>query len=246
MILITVVLLQSGKSIERVLERLSWIMIVLIFVFLILVNVLFVPWNIWQQTLTGFVVVRPLPENVDLVLLALFAATAGSGGLGNLAISNWFRDKGFGMGSYMGAIGSSLRRGHVELKTTGHVFPVTEANLSRWRTWWRYCLLDQSLLWAVGCFLGMMLNVNLVLAIVPHGMQLEGYGAGTYQARFLAEAYWSGFWFLALLNGFWILYSTHLGNVDCLVRTAVDILWSASPATSTGPPASCTQASSPR
>lgn len=228
-ILLTVALLQSGKSIERVLERLSWIMVILIFVFLILVNVLFVPWNIWRATLGGFFVVRPLPENVDLVMLALFAATAGSGGLGNLTISNWFRDKGFGMGSYMGGIGSSLRKGHLELQTIGRVFPVTPENLSRWRTWWRYCLLDQSALWAVGCFFGMMLNVNLVLAIIPHGMQFEGYGAGTYQARFLAEAYWSGFWFLALLNGFWILYSTHLGNVDCLVRTVVDILWSASP-----------------
>ena len=46
------------------------------------------------------------------VLLKLSGESfAGSGGLGNLTISNWFRDKGFGMGRYMGSIGSALREG---------------------------------------------------------------------------------------------------------------------------------------
>jgi hypothetical protein len=33
-----------------------------------------------------------------------------------------------------------------------------------------------------------------------------------------------------LLNGFWILFSTHLGNTDMLARTLTDILWMGSPA----------------
>ena len=41
----------------------------------------------------------------------------------------------------------------------------------------------------------------------------------------MAERLWSGFWVLALLNGFWILFSTHLGNTDSLVRVVTDILW---------------------
>jgi hypothetical protein len=166
---------------------------------------------------------------VDLVMLASFAATAGSGGLGNLTISNWFRDKGFGMGKHMGAIGSALRHGHMELKSVGSVFATTPDNLARWKTWWRYAVIDQAFLWAAGCFLGMLLNVNLVLEIIPPQTSLPGYSAGTYQAKYMASQLWSGFWWFALLNGFWILYSTHLGNTDCLVRTLVDTLWSASP-----------------
>jgi hypothetical protein len=42
----------------------------------------------------------------------------------------------------------------------------------------------------------------------------------------MSEQLWSGFWFLALLNGFWILFSTHLGNTDTLVRSVTDTLWS--------------------
>ncbi|MGE0756218.1 MAG: Nramp family divalent metal transporter [Pirellulaceae bacterium] len=228
-IVATALLLQAGKSIERVLERISWFMILMIFLFLVVVNVAFVSPHVWSTTIQGFLIPSALPAQIDLVLLASFAATAGSGGLGNLTISNWFRDKGFGMGKHMGGIGSMLREGHLELKPVGYVFPVTSESLARWKTWWRYAVIDQSLLWALGCFLGMLLNVNLVMAIIPPQETLSGYAAGTYQAKYMASELWSGFWWLALLNGFWILYSTHLGNTDCLVRTLVDTLWSSSP-----------------
>ena len=39
----------------------------------------------------------------------------------------------------------------------------------------------------------------------------------------MAEHLWRGLWVLALLNGFWILFSTHLGNTDLLVRTVTDL-----------------------
>ncbi len=224
-----VLLLLSGKSIERVLERLSWIMIVLIFGFLIVVNVLFVPWSGWVETFRGFVTPSALPENMDIMLLALFAATAGSGGIGNLAISNWVRDKGFGMGAYSGGFGGVLAEGHLELASTGHVFPTTSENLRRWGLWWKYTLFDQAGLWAIGCFAGMYLNVNLATSLVPPDVQLSGYEAGAFQAQYMAEQLWSGFWVLCLLNGFWVLFSTQVGNMDGLTRTIADICWASWP-----------------
>jgi hypothetical protein len=226
-VLVTVVLLQSGKSIERVLERVSWAMVAFIFAFLISVNVLFVPASVWGRTLAGFAIPHALPRDVDIVLLALFAATAGSGGIGNLTISNWFRDKGFGMGRYMGSFGGVLRQDHAELAAVGAVFPTNADNLRRWRSWWRYAIADQVALWAVGCFLGMFLNVNLVMHIVSPGTEVNDSTLGAFQALYLSK-FWSGLWWLTLINGFWILYSTHMGNTDCLVRTSSDILWSAS------------------
>jgi len=65
---------------------------------------------------------------------------------------------------------------------------------------------------------------------VPDGVELQGYESGTFQAQYLAEHAWRGFWMLTLINGFWILYSTHLGNTDTLVRTLCDIAWSGVPA----------------
>ena len=228
-IALAVVLLLSGKSIERVLERLSWMMIVFIFGFLIFVNVLFVPLAESQATVEGFLGMQPRNNRVDLVLLATFAATAGSGGLGNLAISNWFRDKGFGMGALSGGIGNALTDEHTSVKPIGTTFPITNDNMRRWHVWWRYSVLDQVALWAFGCLLGMFLNVNLAAALIPADVELKGMAAGTYQAQFMSEKLWSGFWYLALLNGFWILFSTHLGNTDVLVRMVSDISWVAFP-----------------
>ena len=75
----------------------------------------------------------------------------------------------------------------------------------------------------------MFFNVNLALALVPKDAELQGFAAGAFQAEHMAKQIWSGLWWLALINGFWILFSTHLGNTDVLVRTTADILWAASP-----------------
>lgn len=222
-------LLISGRKVERVLERLSWFMIVFIMSFLVIVNVWFVSPADWGRTARGFLQFGFVPAEMDWALLGLFAATAGSGGLGNLVISNWFRDKGFGMGARVGAIGGALRGSDVTLAAVGCTFPLTDVNRARWRTWWRYTLIDQAGLWACGCVVGMFLNVNIAAAIIPPGQKLADLAVGTFQAEYMAATIWSGFWVLALLNGFWILFSTHLGNTDCLVRVVTDIGWVAAP-----------------
>ncbi len=229
MIAVVVVILMFGGTIERMLEYASWFMVAFIFVFLVIVNLAFVPWSIWRETFWGFFQFGYVPAGADVPLLATLAATAGSGGIGNMTISNWVRDKGFGMGAKVGAIASAVGGRHVQLSHTGKVFAITPENMKRWATWWRYVVVDQIWLWALGCFLGMYLNVNLARAIIPPGTDMEGLAAGAHQAKYMADHLWSGLWFLGLLNGFWILFSTHLGNTDTLIRTVTDIIWTASP-----------------
>ena len=221
-------LLLFGGTIERMLEYVSWAMIAYIFTFLITVNIAFVPFDHSLQTAGGFFQFGHLAPDVNLLLLATLATTAGSGGIGNLAITNWIRDKGMGMGSTVGAISSAVGSGHMQLSHVGNVFPVTSENLRRWRLWWKYVTADQVWLWGLGCFVGMFLNVNLATAIIPSGTDLDKVGAGAFQAQYMRDHLWSGLWFLGLLNGFWILLSTHLGNTDVLVRVVTDTLWTAS------------------
>lgn len=228
-ILFTVGMLFSGKTIERMLEYVSWVMVAFIFTFLFVVNIMFVPFSHWMETLTGFFTFGSIPDSPDLFLLATFAATAGSGGVGNLVISNWFRDKGFGMGGKVGAITSAFSSSESTITGVGKVFPITTENLRRWKNWWKYVCADQVVLWGMGCFVGMFLNVNIAMFVTPEGSDVEGMAAGAFQARYMADQLWSGFWLLALLNGFWVFFSTHLGNTDVLIRTVTDILWVASP-----------------
>lgn len=225
LIFAVVLILLFGGTIERMLERFAWTMLIIVFSFLIFVNVAFVPVSHWWTTFTGFFKFSGLVAPVDWALIGALAATAGSGGLGNLTITNWVRDKGFGMGAKVGAIPSAIGGHEILLSHVGKVFPINDENLKRWNEWMRYVHADQIWVWAICCFLGMYLNVNLATYVVPHGTDMQGLGAGAYQAKYLAERIWPGFWFVTLFNGFWILFKTQLGNTDILVRTVTDALW---------------------
>jgi hypothetical protein len=222
-----VAILSFGGTIERMLEYFAWTMLAVVFTFLLAINLAFVPMAHWGRTFLGFFSFSGLPDPIDWGLIGALAATAGSGGLGNLTVTNWVRDKGFGMGSLVGAIPSAVGGVEIKLSHVGTVFPATEANLVRWREWMRYVHADQIWVWGLFCFFGMFLNVNLATAIIPHGTDLQGLAAGAYQAEYLRKI-WSGFWFLTLFNGFWILFKTQLGNTDILVRTITDAVWMSS------------------
>ncbi|PYQ17248.1 MAG: hypothetical protein DMF80_01505 [Acidobacteria bacterium] len=228
LMLACVFILSFGGTVERMLEYFAWTMLGVVFLFLIAVNVAFVPFSHWLQTFRGFFTFSGLPHPIDWGLIGALAATAGSGGIGNLTVTNWVRDKGFGMGSKVGAIPSAIGGHQIPLSHVGKVFEARGENLARWREWMRYVNADQIWVWGLFCFFGMYLNVNLATAIIPAGTDLQGLAAGAYQAQYL-KAIWPGFWFLTLFNGFWILFKTQLGNTDILVRTITDALWMSSP-----------------
>src|SRR5574341_823461 len=93
LILAVVAILLFGGTIERMLEYFAWVMLGVVFTFLLVVNVAFVPAAHWLSTFAGFFRLSGLPDPLDWGLLAALAATAGSGGLGNLTITNWIRDR---------------------------------------------------------------------------------------------------------------------------------------------------------
>ena len=227
-LLLTLFLLSFGGIIERTLERVSYLMMSLVFLFLLVVNLLFVPLSHWWLTLKSFFDFTALGAEPDWVLLGALVASSGAGGLGNLALTSWYRDKGMGMASLVGAIPSAIGGMELKLSPKGKVFPVTKENLTRWAEWLRFVRADQIYLWAFFAFSGMYLNVNLATAVIPEGTDLSGMATGAYQAKYLAENVLPGLWGLTLLNGFWILFSTHLADTDILVRSVSDLLWAGS------------------
>jgi hypothetical protein len=223
-----VLILSFGGTIERMLEYFAWTMLAIVFGFLLFVNAAYVPLDHWWATFSGFFKFTGLTGPIDWGLIGALAATAGSGGMGNLTVTNWVRDKGFGMGSQVGAIPSAIGGHEIQLSHIGKVFEPTDENLARWKEWIRYVHADQIWVWGLFCFIGMYLNVNLATFMIPAGTDLQGLAAGAYQAKYLAERIWPGFWFLTLFNGFWLLFKTQLGNTDILVRTVTDALWMSS------------------
>ena len=188
---VCVFIIAVGGKIERTLEFVNWFMVVYIFGFLMTVCIIYVPLETWLAGLRGFLGLDAdfqfalLPAGASWVLLGGFAAFAASGGMNNVTISNYIRDKGFGMGGIVGYIPSAVGGKKVNISPVGTVFPTTTENMGKWRAWWKYVLCDQVALWAVGCFVGMFLNCILAAHIIPPGTELTGLAAGAYQASYL-------------------------------------------------------------
>jgi hypothetical protein len=99
----------------------------------------------------------------EMAVIGGFIGYAGGGGLGNSLYGNYVRDKGWGSGANVGAIPSAFGGRTVTLSHFGKVFPLSAENLRRWRGWWKVIFVDQAVVWAPGCFVGMALPALLSL-----------------------------------------------------------------------------------
>jgi hypothetical protein len=229
--LTSVLLVLVGERVEKTLEYAQWFMICWILAFLILTGLFLVSPEVWLAVGRGFV--GPLagapwlPREIDWFLLAGFAAYSGGGGTINAMLTYWLRDKGLGMSGTVALDRAVIGAQKVHLSGAGVVFPPSPENLNRWKGWWRYLRADQWYIWTAGSLVGMGLPALMTLAFIEPGTTLGGYGAAAYHAPALAERYGPLLWFLTLLNGFWILFSTQLGNAEGFARVTTDLLWTA-------------------
>ncbi|MCH2127868.1 MAG: Nramp family divalent metal transporter [Pirellulaceae bacterium] len=169
-----------------------------------------------------------LPD-LDWAMIATFASIAGAGGLSNVLLSNYARDKGWGMGAHVGAIGSAVGGRTVSLSHVGQVFRPTEKNMTRWRGWIRHIVRDQAVIWMICCFIGMalpcMMSVEFIRNAPVSGLRVAGMTADGIEHRFPGY----GLGIMTLLIGFLILYPGQILSCDTVPRRWCDIIWTASP-----------------
>lgn len=178
----------------------------------------------------------PVMSGASLIVLGAFAGYAGGGGLANSTYSNFVRDKGWGMGSQVGAIPSAVGGRNVTLSHVGKVFPINEENLKRWRGWWKYILTDQVLVWAPGCFVGMALPALLSLQFVEFST-ITDEQSKVAQAIITADGIRNyGFspvlgkllWIVALFTGLMVMLPSQMSILDDFSRRWTDAIWTAS------------------
>ena len=129
-----------------------------------------------------------IPQGADWLVIGGFAAYAGAGGVSNLAITNWVRDKSMGMSAHVGFIPAVVGGHKMDLAATGSVFEPTPENVRRFREWWKYIRFDQLWVWVVGCFLGMGLPALLTVQFIPPGTTIGGMAVAVRQAEGIASA----------------------------------------------------------
>jgi len=227
-----VVVLLVGRRIERTLEVLNWILVVCIIGGFLLLAVLLVGPATWLAAIAGFFGFSPatgrfsfLPQGADFFLIGAFAAYSGAGGVINLTLSNWARDKGYGMGQAAGYIPAAVGGKRVHLAHNGFTFRPTPEAMERWRGWWRIVRVDQWGIYFIGALLGMGLPALLYVTFIPAGSDIRGLGIAAALASAVLER---GGPLLAggvALLGAWVLFKTQLDILEGTVRVLTDIIW---------------------
>jgi hypothetical protein len=179
----------------------------------------------------------PVMSTASIVVIGAFAGYAGGGGLSNSTYSNFVRDKGWGMGSTVGAIPSAIGGRNVSLSHVGKVFPLTSENRRKWSAWWKYILTDQVLVWGPGCFMGMALPALLSMqfvrysTITPDQMRVAQSimtADGLRHAGFL-PLFGKVLWIVALFTGLMVMLPSQMSILDDFARRWTDGIWSSSP-----------------
>ena len=232
--LVCVVVLTVGRRIERTLELLNWVLVVSILAGFLVLAVRFAPGETWVAAaagLGGFDAVRGafsfLPAGADFFLLGALVAYSGCGGVVNVTLSNWARDKGYGMGERAGYIPAVGGR-KVKLAHSGFIFAPDSEMMRRWRGWWRIVRADQWVVFFLGAVLGMVLPALLYVTFLPHGSDIQGLGISAALAFSAVERTGPLVGGAIAFLGAWTLFKSQLDNLEGMVRAITDILWTGS------------------
>ena len=233
-LLLVVVILSLGRRIEHTLEVLNWVIVTTTIGTFLVFALVFVPVRMWASAVVGFGGFDLpngrfdfFPAGADLVLLGALVAYSGSGGVTNLVLSNWARDRGYGMGERAGYIAAAAGP-KVHLAHTGFTFAATAEAMERWRGWWRVVAVDQWAVFFAGAILGMVLPALMYVTFLPRGTDIQGLGISAALASAVASRAGATAGVAIAFLGAWILFKTQLDNLEGMVRAITDILWSGS------------------
>jgi len=230
-----ILVLALGKRIARTLEILNWLLVSVILGGFLILGLIYVPGGTWLAALVGFTGFdlahgrfTYLPEGADMLLIGALVGYSGGGGVLNITLSNWARDKGYGMGSRVGHISGAIGGAKSHLADTGFIFDASAENARRWRGWWRIVRVDQWGIFFIGALLGMMLPALLYVSFITPGSNIKSSVISAVLANGIGTAATPVLGVIVALLGAWILFKTQLDVVEGLTRSVTDILWTGS------------------
>lgn len=230
------VILTSGPVVYNTVERIQTILVGLIFVTAIGLGIMIIKPYAIEQMLTGAMSFGQMPdESADLGTMALLGALAfaGAGGTMNLGQSNFIKDKGYGMGQYIGRITSPITGQEEAISDVGYHFKHTDENMSRWRHWWRAAGIEHFFSFFLTCLICLILLTLISYSLFYDadgnpvaGTESYGQGLGFVwgQAELIGTQLGTGVKYAFLLMGIAILLTTELGVLDATARISTDIV----------------------
>jgi hypothetical protein len=222
LLVLVVLITAAARRISRALELANWVMVSIILVVLLLLDLVVVPGRIWWEAISGFLTPAAPPAGITASQIGGLAGfTALASGL-NWYVMGHYRDKGYGMGYRAGYL-AGLRGEKKELLASGVTFPDDEKNRGLWRRWYRLLLIDMWGVFFVGAMLGMLFpTILMARAVEIAGKAPTSETVPTFVADVLRGQYGSFVFYLVLIIGVFILFSTQLGIFEAMVRVTTD------------------------
>jgi hypothetical protein len=163
----------------------------------------------------------------DFTYMNLFSAIvfAGAGGLGNLFYAYYLRDKRVGMGARVPLLVNPLRQREEANITTGFIFPETEENTRRFRDWFMFVKLDQTIyFWFLNTFTMFLFMFGSLAVLHRQGIVPNQKNIVWDLANILKSIMGTPGLYLYLVVGMAALFSTQLAFVDGGARVCADLL----------------------
>jgi hypothetical protein len=222
LLLVVLGITMVSRKITRGLELTNLVSIGIQLLFLLVLDLLVVPFSVWWDGFRGLITPALPPEGSDATLLGGLAGfTALASGL-NWYVMNHYRDKGYGMGHRVGYL-AGLRGEQRAIRPSGLVFPDDERNANLWKRWMGFLKLDMWLVFFGGAMIGMYLPIILMRQMVLlSGQKPTQANVPTFVANILGQEYGRWVFYIALFIGFLILFDTQLGIFEALVRNTTD------------------------
>ena len=225
-------ILLLGRRIGRTLELLNWVMVVTIIGGFLLLAFVFVPAGTWLAAAAGFAGFDTashhfvfLPAGADFFLIGALVAYSGCGGVMNVTLGNWARDKGYGMSRHAGYIPAAIGGERVNLAHHGFKFTPDAGAMACWHGWWRIVRADQWGVFFIGALLGMALPALLYVTFIQPGSDIRGLGISAALAEGVGRNSGPVLAGTIALLGAWLLFKTQLDLVEGMTRAVTDILW---------------------
>lgn len=215
-----------GKAAYGILEKSLKITVPIFFVLLLSTSLLNFSLNDLSKMFRGILNFGFLPSDINISVLLGAVVFAGAGGLLNLCVSLWYRDKQIGMGKYVGRIINPITGKDEAVSFKGYYFQPNKENISRWRSWMRFIRIDQGIIfWFLGFVTLLLLSLNAYTILTPKGLVPEGLDVAVVQAHIFG-AQWGPWGFnLFLIMAFLMLFSVMWTIIDAFTRIVSDVLY---------------------
>ncbi len=229
-------ILTAGKVLYETIEKVQLVLVSLALLLVVVLAAYLVRPDAIAAQIEGALNFGGLPElSGELTAATLLGALAfaGVGGTLNLCQSNYIKDKGYGMGRFIGRITSPITGQEEAISEVGYQFPPTAENLARWRRWWKATNTEHFVSFFCTCLACLVLLTLISYCIFYEPDGTLAVGAEQYQKNMsfiwgeavrIDELFGAIPKLLFLLMGIALLLTTEFGVLDAASRVSTDIV----------------------